>query len=135
MICRKQLFVVGFACLALAASVSQAATTHHRAHTVRVRTDEPDLRSASALVLDTTHSSVLYSRNADAASPIASITKLMTVLVVADARLPLDETLQLTDEDRIVGKGASSRLTLGSTFTRGDLVHLALMSSENRAAH
>jgi len=59
----------------------------------------------------------------------------MTVLVVADAGQPLDESIQLTTEDRILGKGASSRLVLGTTLTRGDLIHLALMSSENRAAH
>jgi len=120
--------------MALISSVSQAA--HHRTHqTVRVRTDEPELRSSSALVLDTTHQSILYSRKADMAAPIASITKLLTVLVVADAGLPLDEPIQLTTEDRIIGKGASSRLVLGTTLTRGDLIHLALMSSENRAAH
>jgi D-alanyl-D-alanine endopeptidase (penicillin-binding protein 7) len=134
MIRRKQLSVMGLMAMALISSVSQAA--HHRTHqTVRVRTDEPDLRSSSALVLDTTHQSVLYSRKADMAAPIASITKLMTVLVVADAGLPLDESIQLTTEDRIIGKGASSRLVLGTTLTRGDLIHLALMSSENRAAH
>src|SRR5882672_7723437 len=133
MIRSKQLSVMGLMCMALVTSVSQA---HHRAnHTVRVRTDEPDLRSSSALVLDATHSSVLYSRKADVSAPIASITKLMTVLVVADAGLPLDEPIQLTTEDRIVGKGAPSRLVLGTTLTRGDLIHLALMSSENRAAH
>jgi D-alanyl-D-alanine endopeptidase (penicillin-binding protein 7) len=134
MIRSKQLSVMGLMAMALISSVSQAA--HHRTHhTVRVRTDEPDLRSSSALVLDTTHQSVLYSRKADMAAPIASITKLMTVLVVADAGQPLDETIELTTEDRIVGKGASSRLLLGTTLTRGDLIHLALMSSENRAAH
>lgn len=134
MIRRKQLSVMGLMAMALISSVSQAA--HHRTHqTVRVRTDEPDLRSSSALVLDTTHQSVLYSRKADMAAPIASITKLLTVLVVADAGLPLDEPIQLTTEDRIIGKGASSRLVLGTTLTRGDLIHLALMSSENRAAH
>ncbi len=134
MIRSKQLSVMGLMAMALISSVSQAA--HHRTHhTVRVRTDEPDLRSSSALVLDTTHQSVLYSRKADMAAPIASITKLMTVLVVADAGLPLDEPIELTTEDRIVGKGASSRLLLGTTLTRGDLIHLALMSSENRAAH
>ncbi len=104
-------------------------------HAVRVRSDEPALRSTSALVLDETHSSVLYARRADVSAPIASITKLMTALVVADAGLPLDEPIQLTTEDRIVGKGAFSRLALGTTLTRGDLIHLALMSSENRAAH
>jgi D-alanyl-D-alanine endopeptidase (penicillin-binding protein 7) len=134
MIRSKQLSVMGLMVMALISSVSQAA--HHRTHhTVRVRTDEPDLRSSSALVLDTTHQSVLYSRKADMAAPIASITKLMTVLVVADAGQPLDEPIELTTEDRIVGKGASSRLLLGTTLTRGDLIHLALMSSENRAAH
>jgi D-alanyl-D-alanine endopeptidase (penicillin-binding protein 7) len=134
MIRSKQLSVMGLMAMALISSVSQAA--HHRTHhTVRVRTDEPDLRSSSALVLDTTHQSVLYSRKADMAAPIASITKLMTVLVVADAGQTLDEPIELTTEDRIVGKGASSRLLLGTTLTRGDLIHLALMSSENRAAH
>jgi D-alanyl-D-alanine endopeptidase (penicillin-binding protein 7) len=133
MIRSKQLPTFALACLACLASVAQAA--HHRSHHVRVRSDEPDLRSSSALVLDATHSSVLYSRKADVSAPIASITKLMTVLVVADAGLDLDEPIQLTTEDRIAGKGASSRLLLGTTLTRGDLIHLALMSSENRAAH
>ena len=134
MILSKQLSVMGLLALALISPVSQAAH-HHRHQSVRVRTDEPDLRSSSALVLDTTHESVLYSRRADQAAPIASITKLMTVLVVADAHQPLDEPIQLTTEDRIIGKGAASRLVLGTTLTRGDLIHLALMSSENRAAH
>jgi D-alanyl-D-alanine endopeptidase (penicillin-binding protein 7) len=133
MIRKKQLSTLVLASLAFLTSVSQA---HHRSHhTVRLRSDEPNLRSSSALVLDATHESVLYSRKADVSAPIASITKLMTVLVVADAGLPLDEPIQLTTEDRIVGKGASSRLLLGTTLTRGDLIHLALMSSENRAAH
>jgi D-alanyl-D-alanine endopeptidase (penicillin-binding protein 7) len=69
------------------------------------------------------------------ASPIASITKLMTALVVADAHQPLDEVLQLTNDDRAIGKGAASRLAIGTKLTRGELLHLALMSSENRAAH
>jgi D-alanyl-D-alanine endopeptidase (penicillin-binding protein 7) len=133
MIRRKQLITIAVACLACFASVAEA--RHRSHHNVRVRSDEPDLRSSSALVLDATHSSVLYSRKADVSAPIASITKLMTVLVVADAGLPLDEPIQLTTEDRILGKGAPSRLVLGTTLTRGDLIHLALMSSENRAAH
>jgi serine-type D-Ala-D-Ala endopeptidase (penicillin-binding protein 7) len=133
MIHRKQLSLFGLAALTLLAPVAQA---HHRSHhTVRVRSDGPDIRSSSVLVLDATNDSVLYSRKADVSAPIASITKLMTVLVVADAGLPLDEPIQLTAEDRIVGKGAPSRLSLGATLTRGDLIHLALMSSENRAAH
>jgi D-alanyl-D-alanine endopeptidase (penicillin-binding protein 7) len=59
----------------------------------------------------------------------------MTALVVADAHQPLDEMLQVTAEDRAVGKGAADRLAIGTQLTRGDLLHLALMSSENRAAH
>ncbi|GAC1455080.1 MAG: D-alanyl-D-alanine endopeptidase [Steroidobacteraceae bacterium] len=95
----------------------------------------PGLRSGAALVLDTTHSSVLYSRNAGVAMPIASITKLMTALVVMDAGQPLDEPLEVSAEDRSSGKGSHSRLAPGTRLTRGDLMHLALMASENRAAH
>ena len=93
------------------------------------------LRSGAALVLDTTHSSVLYSHNAAVAMPIASITKLMTALVVMDAGQPLDEPLEVSAEDRSSGKGSRSRLAPGTRLTRGDLMHLALMASENRAAH
>jgi D-alanyl-D-alanine endopeptidase (penicillin-binding protein 7) len=109
---------------------------HHRTHvSSSSSSDEPDLRSASALVLDAKDSTVLYSRRADVAMPIASITKLMTALVVADADQPLDEVLEIGREDCAVGKGTFSRLTVGTRLTRGDLIHLALMSSENRAAH
>ena len=93
------------------------------------------LRSSAALVLDTTHSSVLYSRNAGVAMPIASITKLMTALVIMDAGQPLDEPIEVSAEDRSSGRGSRSRLAPGTRLTRGDLMHLALMASENRAAH
>jgi D-alanyl-D-alanine endopeptidase (penicillin-binding protein 7) len=96
---------------------------------------EPKLRSSSVLIVDQNDSTVLYSRHADVAAPIASITKLMTALVVMDAKQPLDESIQISDADRDFPKGAFSRLTVGTTLTRGDLMHLALMSSENRAAH
>jgi len=135
MIRTKQLSTLALICVALLGSVSICEARHKSHHSVRTRSDEPDLRSSSVLVMDSSQSSILYARKADVSAPIASITKLMTVLVVADAGLPLDESIQLTTEDRIVGKGAPSRLTLGSTLTRGDLIHLALMSSENRAAH
>ncbi|MGO9802382.1 MAG: serine hydrolase [Steroidobacteraceae bacterium] len=94
----------------------------------------PALRSSAALVLDATGSSVLFARRADVAMPIASITKLMTALVVIDAGQPLDETLEVTTDDIARGRGTASRLTPGATLTRGDLMHLALMASENRAA-
>jgi D-alanyl-D-alanine endopeptidase (penicillin-binding protein 7) len=93
------------------------------------------LKSSSVLVMDQSDSSVLYSRHSDVAMPIASITKLMTSLVVLDAQQPLDEPILITDADRDMPKGGFSRLTVGTTLSRGDLMHLALMSSENRAAH
>jgi D-alanyl-D-alanine endopeptidase (penicillin-binding protein 7) len=93
------------------------------------------LKSSSVLIMDASDSSVLYSRHSDVPMPIASITKLMTALVVLDANQPLDEPIQITDADRDLPKGGSSRLAVGTTLTRGDLMHLALMSSENRAAH
>jgi D-alanyl-D-alanine endopeptidase (penicillin-binding protein 7) len=96
---------------------------------------DPKLKSSSVLVIDQSDSSVLYSRHPDVAMPIASITKLMTALVVLDAQQPLDEEIRITDADRALTKGGVSRLTVGTTLTRGDLMHLALMSSENRAAH
>jgi serine-type D-Ala-D-Ala endopeptidase (penicillin-binding protein 7) len=98
-------------------------------------TGEPKLKSSSVLIVDQSDSSVLYSRNSDIAAPIASITKLMTALVVLDAKQPLDEPIQITEADRDFPKSSFSRLTVGTTLTRGDLMHLALMSSENRAAH
>ena len=96
---------------------------------------DPKLKSSSVLVIDQTDSTVLYSRHPDVAAPIASITKLMTALVVLDAKQPLDEMIRITDADRNFLKGDVSRLAVGTTLSRGDLMHLALMSSENRAAH
>jgi D-alanyl-D-alanine endopeptidase (penicillin-binding protein 7) len=96
---------------------------------------EPKLKSGSVLIVDQSDSSVLYSRNSDVAAPIASITKLMTALVVLDAKQPLNQPIQITDADRDFPKGAFSRLTVGTILTRGDLMHVALMASENRAAH
>ncbi len=93
------------------------------------------LKSSSVLIMDASDSSVLYSRHSDVPMPIASITKLMTALVVLDANQPLDEPIQITGADRDFPKGGVSRLTVGAILTRGDLMHLALMSSENRAAH
>jgi D-alanyl-D-alanine endopeptidase (penicillin-binding protein 7) len=130
--------VLALAHLLLAGTAAMAAgktsrTSH--SHVTRTSLDGPSLRSSSALVLDVTHSSVLYSRNPDTPLPIASITKLVTALVVADAGLPLDETLEVKSEDRAHGKGTFSRLAVGTKLTRGELMHLALMSSENRAAN
>ncbi|MFY7975481.1 MAG: serine hydrolase [Rubrivivax sp.] len=100
------------------------------------RTEDPlDLRSSVALVVDQNTNEVLLAKNDQAVLPIASITKLMTALVVADAQLSLDEPLVVSREDVAIFPGRQSRLTAGTSLTRGELLHLALMSSENRAAH
>lgn len=93
------------------------------------------LKSSVALVIDQDTREVLFSKNDQAVLPIASITKLMTGLVINDARLPLDEEITITQDDVDTEKRSRSRLTVGSSLSRGELLHLALMSSENRAAH
>jgi|HubBroStandDraft_1064217.scaffolds.fasta_scaffold00110_35 serine-type D-Ala-D-Ala endopeptidase (penicillin-binding protein 7) len=104
-------------------------------HAVASPIRDPKLKSSSVLIIDQSDSSVLYSRHSDVAMPIASITKLMTALVVLDAKQPLDEPIEITEADRDLPKASFSRLTVGTTLSRGDLMHLALMASENRAAH
>jgi D-alanyl-D-alanine endopeptidase (penicillin-binding protein 7) len=97
--------------------------------------DELDLRSSVALVIDQDTREVLFSKNDQAVLPIASLTKLMTGLVVSEAKLPMDEVITITQDDVDTEKGSSSRLRVGTTLTRAEALHLALMSSENRAAH
>jgi serine-type D-Ala-D-Ala endopeptidase (penicillin-binding protein 7) len=97
--------------------------------------DELDLKSSVALVIDQDKGEVLLSKNDSAVLPIASITKLMTGLVLSEAKLPMDEAITITQDDVDTEKGSSSRLRVGTTLSRGELMHLALMSSENRAAH
>jgi D-alanyl-D-alanine endopeptidase (penicillin-binding protein 7) len=92
------------------------------------------LRSSSALVQDADTGEVVFGKNADAVVPIASITKLMTAMVTLDRGLDLDERIVLSREDAVGMKGARSRLRTGLAIRRGDLLLLALMSSENRAA-
>jgi D-alanyl-D-alanine endopeptidase (penicillin-binding protein 7) len=102
---------------------------------LRATDDALDLKSSVALVMDQDTNEVLLSKNPDAVLPIASITKLMTALVVTEAKLPLDETLTISQEDVDTEKGSRSRLRVGTQLTREEMLHLALMSSENRAAH
>ena len=92
------------------------------------------LFSANALILDSETNKLLYSKNAKALTPIASITKLMTAMVVLDAKQPLDELLAIGIEDIDLLKGSHSRLRLGAELSRQEMLRLALMSSENRAA-
>jgi len=97
--------------------------------------DVLDLKSSVALVIDQDTHEVLFSKNDHAVLPIASLTKLMTGLLISEARLPNDELITITQDDVDTEKGSRSRLTVGTTLSRGELLHLALMSSENRAAH
>ena len=98
--------------------------------------DEPPKLSANAVfVMDQNSREVLVSKNDKAVMPIASLTKLMTGLLVADAKLALDEEITITEDDLDIYKGTGSRLSVGTRLTRGEAMHLALMSSENRAAH
>lgn len=138
--------------LARASQKSVQLVAHRRSNAVHVVAAEPrssigermglraagdplDLNSSVALVVDQQTNEVLFSKNDSAVLPIASLTKLMTGLVVTDANLPLDELVTITADDVDTVKGSRSRLAVGTTLTRLELMHLALMSSENRAAH
>lgn len=116
-------FVALFTCTADAATRTAA----------RPRT--PELKSTAALVLDGNTGQVIYEQKPGLVTPIASITKLMTALVVLEAQQPLDEVVEITKEDRWTGKGAFSHLPVGQKLSRADLLRLALMASENRASH
>jgi serine-type D-Ala-D-Ala endopeptidase (penicillin-binding protein 7) len=97
--------------------------------------DELGLRANVALVMDQDTNEILFSKNDSAVLPIASITKLMTGLLISEAKLPMDEMITITQADVDTEKFTSSKLRVGATLSRGELMHLALMASENRAAH
>ena len=97
--------------------------------------DELDLKSSVALVIDQDTREVLFSKNDTAVLPIASLTKLMTGVVVSEARLDMGEIIAITQDDVDTEKGSRSRLKVGTELPRGELMLLSLMSSENRAAH
>ena len=109
-------------------SYGQLAGLHHLS-------DDLSLKSSVAYVIDQDTHEVLLSKNDQAVLPIASITKLMTGLIVSENKLDLSQPITITDDDVDMEKGSSSRLRVGTTLTRGELLHLALMASENRAAH
>ncbi len=126
------------AILILAVAVMPAMAAPHKsrkaAAVAALTPDNPRVQSTGVLVLDPTTGQTIYSKNADQQAPIASITKLMTAMVVLDANLPLDEAIEITGEDVDHVKNTGSRLPIGSHFLRTDLLRLALMASENRAA-
>ncbi len=92
------------------------------------------LGSTNALVLDANADAPIYAKGADTVTPIASVTKLMTAMVVLDANQPMDESLNVDVGDVDLLKGSHSRLRLGAELPRREMLRLALMASENRAA-
>ncbi|MET0856894.1 MAG: D-alanyl-D-alanine endopeptidase [Telluria sp.] len=110
------------------------ARAHPRVATVRA--DSPAaLRSNAVLILDTATRQVLFEKNPSAVMPIASLTKLMTALVVVEAKQDMDAKLAVTEADIDRVKHSTSRLRVGANLTRAEMLHIALMSSENRAAN
>lgn len=116
-----------------ALSEPQERTARKVKSAVAGRSAVPELKSSSALVVDQS-GRALFAKNIDHVVPIASITKLMTAMVVIDARLPLNEQIVISEDDRDLLKGTRSRLRIGTVLSRRELLHLALMASENRAA-
>lgn len=95
----------------------------------------PLLSSQAALIMNSKTGEVLYQKNINRVMPIASISKLMAAMVVLDGNLNMNERITITDNEIDRLKGTSSRLSIGTTLTRKELLHLGLMSSENRAIH
>jgi D-alanyl-D-alanine endopeptidase (penicillin-binding protein 7) len=109
-------------------TIGRAIGLHHVA-------DPLALKSSVALLVDQQTGQIIYQKNADAVLPIASITKLMTAMVVLDSGAPLTEVLEVSEADRDTERFSRSRLPIGAQLSRADMLLLALMSSENRAAH
>lgn len=110
------------------------AARHSSAVAELTKDGQPNVQSSGVFVLDPVSGQTLFAKNADQQAPIASITKLMTAMVVLDAKLAMDEAIELTSEDIDTIKNTHSRLPIGSHFRRDDLMRLALMASDNRAA-
>ncbi len=121
----------------LAGGVSTAQAGHHATHHAVTTSTDPsgmDLRSSTALVIDQTTQRVVYSKNPDPVHPIASITKLMTALVVLESGQDLDEQITVTEEDVDNLRFTRSHLRVGVHASRLDFLRMALIASENRAA-
>lgn len=121
--------------LSLALLLAVPVATPAIANTAAVATaTQPEIASGSAMIVDLNTNKVIYSSHPNLVRPIASITKLMTAMVVLDARLPLDEKLRVDISHTPEMKGIYSRVRLNSEISRKNMLLLALMSSENRAA-
>jgi len=119
-----------------AVAVSLATVATLSTGTAHAAGDDLKLKSSAVLVMDEQTGQVLYGRNTDAVVPIASITKLMTAMVTLDAGLDMREEVEISTEEIEItrGSGAKARLPRGASLSRDDLLHLALMASDNRAA-
>lgn len=125
-------FRVSMLSLALMLSVPFAPAV--QANVAAAAASRPDIASGSAMIVDLNTNKVIYASEPDRVRPIASITKLMTAMVVLDAHLPLDEMLTVDISHTPEMRGIYSRVRLNSQISRKDMLLLALMSSENRAA-
>ena len=128
------LVLLGLPLAAVAGAPVHHSRTGHAAVAELTKEGDPNVRSTGVFVYDPTSGQTLFAKNADQQAPIASITKLMTAMVVLDANLPLDQAIEITAEDVDHIKNTTSRLPIGSHFRRDDLMRLALMASDNRAA-
>jgi D-alanyl-D-alanine endopeptidase (penicillin-binding protein 7) len=130
----RNLFLAIAVAMTLAAGVQPAFARRAVAHADETPTGKLKLESSAALVLDQQSGEILYGKNAQSIAPIASITKLMTAMVVLDANLDPDEKITINEDDIDLLRGSHSRLRMGAVLSRDELLRLALMSSENRAA-
>ena len=115
--------------------IQQANFTHNPSLDNFDGSGDLELASSKAMIVDQSSGEIMYAKNTSKPTPIASVTKLMTAMVMLDAKLPMDEILEISDADVDYLKSTSSRLTVGTHLTRADLLQLAIMASENRAAH
>jgi serine-type D-Ala-D-Ala endopeptidase (penicillin-binding protein 7) len=132
---RQMLICAGLSLgLASAAHAGHHAEARSRADNAGPAAHKLSLHSAAAIIQDQETGEILYGKNASTVTPIASITKLMTAMVVLDAGLDLNETITISDEDMDSLRGTHSRLKPGASLSRDELLRVALMASENRAA-
>jgi serine-type D-Ala-D-Ala endopeptidase (penicillin-binding protein 7) len=131
---RQMLICAGLSLGLASAAYTVDAGARSRADHAAAAGQKLSLRSSAAIIQDQETGEILYGKNASTVTPIASITKLMTAMVVLDAALDLQETITISSEDMDALKGTHSRLKPGASLTRDELLRVALMASENRAA-
>jgi len=138
---KKRIWILALLGHALAAQAAYAGTHLHQVnpdnaltHTKRHKALSLKVQSHIALIFDEQTQLPLYNKNSETVVPIASITKLMTAMVMLDARLPMDEAVNVAEDELNKLRRARSRLRVGMTLTRSEMLKLALMASENRAA-